>query len=218
VINNTIVRWFVSLVFGTVTTLGIFWFMNYMISSTDNNVVTNSIYKTIDFVALKQNIREPDIKKELPPEPVEQKDPPKVPNEVQESKTASTVQAPVAPQLATPSLSGNMAMAGGGAPKILGVMKTPKIDSALTPMVQIKPAYPDRAKRMGVEGYVKVRLNVDATGHVVSIQVIESKPKGVFERSVKRTLKRWKFRPKTVNGKAVAQSGELRLNFKLQDN
>ena len=193
--------------------------MHYMINSNDgDDMIQEHIYKTIDFVALKQDIKEPDIKKELPPEPMEQKNPPKVPNEVQESKSISATPTPIAPQLATPSLSGNMAMPGAGAPKMLGGMKTPKIDSALTPMVQIKPAYPSRAKRMGIEGYVKVRLNVDATGHVVAIHILESKPKGVFDRSVKRTLRRWKFRPKTVNGKAVAQSGELRLNFKLQDN
>lgn len=215
-ISNSIARWFVSLASGTLTALSIFWFMNYMISSSNNNVVTNSIYKTIDFIALKRNIKEPDIKKELPPEPEEQKDPPKVPTMVQESKSVNNVQTPTPLNLDVPSLSGNMAMSGG-APKSLGQMKTPKMDSVLTPMVQIRPVYPSREKRMGVQGYVKVKLDVDETGHVVAIHILESKPKGAFDKAVKKALRRWKFRPKTINGKAVAQSGELKLDFKLSE-
>lgn len=215
-ISNAIARWSISLVFGTLTTLIIFWFMNYMINSNDNKAVQNSIYKTIDFIALKRDLREPEVKKELPPEPMEQKDPPKIPDMVQESKSSNDLEAPTPLNLDMPSLSGNIGV-GGGAPKVLGKMPTPKINSALTPMVQIKPVYPSREKRMGIEGYVKVKLDVDATGHVRAIHILESKPKGAFDKSAKKALKRWRFRPKTVDGKPVAQSGELTLDFKLGD-
>ena len=90
-----------------------------------------------------------------------------------------------------------------------------KMDSVLTPMVQIKPLYPSRAKRMGTQGYVKVELNVDASGYVTNIKIIKSVPQGVFDRSVKKALRKWKFRPKTIDGKAVAQVGVLTLNFDL---
>jgi len=185
-----------------------------MINFKESKVAKNSIYKVIDFVALKQNIREPEIKKELPPEPVKQKSPPKISNMAQENKDTNPLQTPTSLHLGMPSLSKDIGIVGT-APKVLGQMQTPKIDSTLAPIVQIKPVYPLRAKRMGVEGYVKVKLDVDATGHVVSIHILESHPKGAFDKSVKRALRRWKFRPKTINGKAVAQSGELTLDFKL---
>lgn len=213
-ISNATLRWLISLILGVFTTLIIFWFMNYMINSNERNIASNSVYKMIDFVSLKRNVREPDMKKELPPEPVEQKDPPKIPNTIKENKSVNDLQTPTPLNLNMPSLLGDMGVASG-APKVLSAMKTPKMDSVLTPMVQIKPIYPSREKRMGVEGYVKVKLDVDATGYVVGVKILESKPKGAFDKSVIRAVKKWKFRPKTVDGKAVAQSGELTLNFKL---
>jgi len=214
VIQNSFLRWTISLFLGILTTLISFFFMNYMINSDDNRVGQSSVYKLIDFVSLSKEIEEPEIKKELPPEPQKQKEPPKVPSKVQKSQKNDEVhnQAPV--NLDMPTLSGNI-KSSMGSPKILAPMKTVKIDSALTPMVQIRPTYPSREKRMGVEGYVKARLEVDATGRVISVQIVESKPKGAFDKSVKKALKKWKFRPKTVDGKAVPQTGELRLNFKL---
>ena len=90
-----------------------------------------------------------------------------------------------------------------------------KMDSVLTPMVQMKPLYPSKAKRMGTEGYVTVELDVDATGRVTAMKVIKSVPQGVFDKSVKKALRKWKFRPKSVDGKAVSQKGVLTLKFNL---
>ena len=177
----------------------------------------SSTYKIIDFVQLKQQALDPEVKKELPPEPKKEEVPPKLPNKVVQSKSTQDMQDQTPLNLDIPNLNSG-AKIGNGVPKGLASMQMAKMDSALTPMVQIKPVYPSSARRMKIEGYVKVELNVDATGRVLSTKILKSEPEGVFDKSVKKAIRRWKFRPKTVNGVAVEQTGVLTLNFKLGNN
>ena len=213
-IQSRILRWLISLFFGIVITFLLFSFMNYMIRSDDNKILDSQIYKVIDFIQPSKENSVPELKKELPPEPKPPKTPPKLQKEAQESKSDDTMASPIPLNIDMPNLGGDMKFSNG-APKILAPIKMAKMDSVLTPMVQIKPLYPSRAKRMGVEGYVKVELNVDSTGHVTNIEILKSVPKGVFDKSVKKALRKWKFRPKSVDGRAVSQKGVLTLNFNL---
>ncbi|MDF1880025.1 TonB family protein [Sulfurimonas sp. MAG313] len=160
--------------------------MNYMISNNDNKLIEGSTYKIIDFVQLQQKELDPEVKKELPPEPKKEEVPPKLLNKVVQSKSTQDMQEQTPLNLDIPSLSSGAAL-GNGAPRGLASMKMAKMDSALTPMVQIKPAYPSRAKRMKIEGYVTVQLNVDATGRVLSTKILKSVPKGIFDKSVKKS-------------------------------
>ena len=169
----------------------------------------------IDFVQMHQQSLDPEIKKELPPEPEKPKTPPKISNQVEaQSETTPQDQTPL--NIDMPNLGDGMRVSKGS-PKILSPIKIAKMDSVLTPMMQIKPMYPSRAKRMGVEGFVTAELQVDETGVVTDIKIIKSVPDGVFDRAVTRALRRWKFRPKTVDGKPVTQKGVLTLNFSLGD-
>jgi len=188
--------------------------MNYMISSNSNKLIEPEIYKVIDFIKVTKNNTVPEVDKELPPEPVLEKEPPKIQTESQDRENDNVEDSPPL-TMTIPTLESSGMKFTKGAPKILKPMKMVKMDSALTPMVRIKPLYPSRAKRMGTEGYVKVELDVNAEGYVVNIKILESVPNGVFDKSVKKALRKWKFRPKTVNGIAIAQKGVLTLNFKL---
>lgn len=201
---------------GILLTLMMFWFMNFMINSDENRLIDSSVYKMIDFVETKSKVAEPEIKKELPPEPKEEKEPPKVPDKVVESESSEDIQEDTPLNMDIPSLDAGMKM-GKGMANGFASMKMAKIDSALTPMVQVQPVYPSRATRMRQEGYVKAELKVDATGRVLWVKILKSEPDGVFEKSAKKALKRWKFRPKTVDGKAIPQTGVITLNYKLGD-
>lgn len=187
--------------------------MEMMIHSDENKALSSEIYKVIDFIQPHKQESIPEVKKELPPEPKPPKEPPKLPSESQKNKS-DVMQDAVPLNIDMPNLGSGMKFSNG-APKILAPVKVAKMDSVLTPMVQIKPLYPSRAKRMGIEGYVKVELDVDATGHVTSIRILESVPKGTFDKSVKKSVRKWKFRPKSVDGIAVSQKGVLTLKFSL---
>jgi periplasmic protein TonB len=89
-------------------------------------------------------------------------------------------------------------------------------DMGLIPLVTIPPRYPKKAKRLKKEGYVKVLLQISAHGLVRSAKVIESKPKGFFEKEALRAVKKYKFKAKVINGKAVPNEGIQRIDFVLK--
>jgi len=90
-------------------------------------------------------------------------------------------------------------------------------DGNVLPLVQIKPRYPRQAKSRGIEGWVKLKINISKDGKIYKAYVIGAKPRGVFEREALRAVKRWKFKPSIVNGVAVENSSVQVINFKLED-
>lgn len=213
-ISNSFFRWGISTIAGTLFTLVLFFSMQKMIDVDGKTIAQDEIYKVIDFVQTQQQENKPEKIKELPPEPKEQKTPPKTQMATSQEQDNNIPQ-PQMMQLALPDL-GAIDTSGVQKPNLLASMKVAKLDSELIPIVQVQPIYPKNAKRIGLEGYVKVALKVDATGAIQEIKIVEASPQGVFEKSVKKALRRWKFRPKTVDGRAVAQTGVLTLTFKLE--
>ena len=61
-----------------------------------------------------------------------------------------------------------------------------------------------------------MRFTIDATGRPKDIEVIDAKPKRMFEREAIRALKKSKYQPKVENGVAVERFGQTRrVEFKL---
>lgn len=80
----------------------------------------------------------------------------------------------------------------------------------------ISPKYPVKAVKRGIEGYVKMSFTVNEEGLPININIVKSKPKGVFEKVAVDALKYWKFQRLEVNGIPQAQKGITKvLTFKL---
>ncbi|HKI48649.1 MAG TPA: energy transducer TonB, partial [Desulfobacteria bacterium] len=90
-----------------------------------------------------------------------------------------------------------------------------EVDSKPGILGQALPPYPHRARRRGVEGWVKVRFLITADGRVRSLSVLQDSPKGVFVKTVLNTVPRWRFRPAKKNGRPVDVWVEQTINFKL---
>jgi TonB family protein len=59
---------------------------------------------------------------------------------------------------------------------------------------RVEPDFPREAIRDGHEsGVVKVRMDVDAEGNVTRVEILESRPRRVFDRAVSSALAQWKF-------------------------
>ena len=91
-------------------------------------------------------------------------------------------------------------------------------DADVLPIVKVPPQYPRRATQRGIEGWVLVEFTITATGAVINPMVIDADPPGIFNRSAMRTIVKWKYKPRILNGKAVARPGVQHLiTFELED-
>ncbi len=87
----------------------------------------------------------------------------------------------------------------------------------LQQMFMIQPMYPPQAARNKIEGWVEVEFTVTALGTVTNAKIINSKPRRVFDAATLRALRKSKFKPLMVDGKAHAQKAVQIIEFKLQD-
>lgn len=62
------------------------------------------------------------------------------------------------------------------------------------------PNYPSQSYRTGRQGWVIMRLDVDATGQTTNVAVERSVPDGLFDGSAKKAVKAWTFQPPANGG------------------
>ena len=85
------------------------------------------------------------------------------------------------------------------------------------PLAMVQPTYPRRAAAQGIEGYVDIGFDVQASGMTHNIHVLAAQPPGVFEREAKKAVKKWRFSPAYEKGKAVASAGFVhRIVFEME--
>ncbi len=92
----------------------------------------------------------------------------------------------------------------------------PKVETDVVPTYRSKPKYPPRAMRAGVKGIVTVEFTITTKGKVTEPVIIKSNPPRIFDKSVLKAIKRWKFKPKLVDGKPVERRArqDIKFNFK----
>ena len=86
----------------------------------------------------------------------------------------------------------------------------------LFPLHTPAPLYPRRARKRGIEGWVKAGFTIKPDGSVSGIQILESEPTGIFDSITRRTVSKWKFKPQLLNGKPAAREVEKTIRFNLQ--
>ena len=57
------------------------------------------------------------------------------------------------------------------------------------------PDYPKRAFQRGLQGWTIVRLDVNAVGETENVYIERSVPEGPFDKSSRRAVEAWRFRP-----------------------
>lgn len=73
----------------------------------------------------------------------------------------------------------------------------------MIPFIKIAPQYPQNAAAKGIEGYVDVMFDVTALGTTENIRIIAYVPSSVFNKSVVKAIKGWKYKPNVVDGVPV---------------
>jgi len=193
---------------GAVITFGLFFIMATLISSSQKPPEESPPAPIIDIV-----MNEPDsalqTRTRVPPPPPP---PPQQPPKVQ----------PAEPDAAEPDGDMSFNMPGvdlGGASIDIGGPGSLQRDGEATPIVRIEPRYPIQAARDGKEGWVRLSFTINEVGGVENVEVIEAEPRRIFDREAKRALRKWKYKPKIVDGKPVKQTGmKVQLDFKMEGN
>ena len=125
---------------------------------------------------------------EPPVRPVEQQLPPPVnrvaPPEVDTSGGSMNLGGPV--DIVKPPIKGTFGVGG-----------------QMVPFIRIAPQYPAAAASKGVEGYVDVMFDVTELGSTDNIRIVGYVPSAVFNKSVIKAVKGWKYKPNQVEGVAV---------------
>ncbi|MCG8549487.1 MAG: energy transducer TonB [Desulfobacterales bacterium] len=98
-----------------------------------------------------------------------------------------------------------------------GLFSASELDMPLQALVRTPASYPLRARKRGIEGWVKVAFIVTREGRVRDIKVVAAEPKGVFESSVTRSVSRYRFKPGTVDGSAVEVRVMTTIRFKMEE-
>ncbi len=186
----------------------VFWVMQWMISPAEGNNNRTDEVAMVDFIrSLKDSDSE--NKQRNAKEPPK----PKMPPVLNTPKVQQT--SPQNLALSMPNIQSSLSNFKGDA---MGSMLAGYGvgDSDVIPLVQVEPRYPAQAKSRKIEGYVIVRLKISKEGSVEDVEPIDSNPKGVFEREVIRAAYRYRFKPKLVDGKPVAQEATKTFEFSLE--
>ena len=108
-----------------------------------------------------------------------------------------------------------------GAPKskggVDGVFTLKEVDNIPKALKSARPVYPEYAKNMRIEGFVKVRFIVDKNGNTTCHKIVKATPSKVFENAALKAVEQWKFQPALKDGEKVQVAMVVKLNFKLDE-
>lgn len=201
-------RLFIALPFAAAIALSLFTFMAWMVDNGHQRAADNEPPLVFDVVMVEEE-REAQRRQRSVPEKPKTPQPP----------AATTLKTNVA-QTATPPMPAMPDLSLQGVNQGLAINLPQFSDfgsnQQAMPLYRVEPRYPARALKKGAEGYVLMSFTIDKTGRPTDITVVEAKPRRLFEREAKRALKKWKYQPKVVDGRAIAQIGQtVKLEFKI---
>jgi len=203
------IRLFLALPLAGALGLALFSFMAWMVDNGHQRSPDESETLSFNMVMVEQE-QEVQRRQRAVPEKPEMPEPPP---EAQRSQSQAEV-TPLNSMSSLPSLDLNTSIDG------LAINAPTFSDfgsnQQAMPLYRVEPRYPAKALKRGAEGFVIMSFTIDETGRPVDIKVTDANPRRMFEREAMRALKNWKYQPKVVDGKAIAQVGQtVKLEFKL---
>ena len=89
-------------------------------------------------------------------------------------------------------------------------------EAATPPIARAKtmPAYPEDARRQGIEALVVVKFTVTEDGRVENPTVVKGHP--MFDDVVLASVREWTFEPATLDGHAVRMTRMVKIPFRLK--
>jgi protein TonB len=201
--NRNLIRLAIGSVLAVPVAGGLFFIMQYLIASADLNIDDTKQRRLAD---IHMPIREisTNLAEAKPDKPDEPEEPP--------------------PDLATPDIDMdmnldaiNMAPAATMQVSIIGTGGMSASDGEYLPIVKVAPIYPRRAQTRGIEGYCIIEYTVTKTGSISDPVAIDCQPSGIFERASLKASLKFKYKPRVVDGEAIAVAGvQNKFTYELE--
>jgi protein TonB len=83
------------------------------------------------------------------------------------------------------------------------------------PLARIQPEYPAQAFRAREEGTVVVRVDIDASGTPTNADIARRSGSRELDRAAVDAVRKWQFKPALRDGKAIASTVEVPVEFRL---
>ena len=77
------------------------------------------------------------------------------------------------------------------------------------------PRYPDSARKDRLDDVLVVRYVIGTNGRVTDVSIIEHAKNPLFEAPTLDVIRRWRFRPMMVNGKAIEVVHEVEIAYQF---
>ena len=189
-----------------VVTVVIFLIIQSLITRNSNLDLENRPQNYIEFIRIKQDDNLEQRTRTLPEKPPQPKRPPQPEVEIDDTKPPPMQNLDIdIPDFDVPTdfkgaFLGDISNLGSGT-------------SQLIPLVKVAPRCPPEAALAGINGEVLLNLLVNSSGRVEQIRLVRANPPRVFNREATKAVRRWQFKPKTIDGVAVDQIGELLVEF-----
>ena len=204
-VKRRVGRYFVALAIGSFAALSLLWVMQFLIATGQAAITEALDARFVDFVRVKreETVERKEEKPERPPEVDDQ--PPDLPQQDMDNSDFDSAVAVSAPN---PNLD-------VGLDSELGDFSLAEGD--YLPIVKVAPMYPRRAQSRGLEGYCDLQFTVTPLGTTADVSVIEC-TSSLFERASVQALLKFKYKPRVVNGTAIAVPGlRHRITFQIED-
>lgn len=190
-----------AMVVGGACALALAWFMDYLIRTSDMSLDESRQTHMLEFVRVKRQ-ETVERKNRTPPRP-ELQDTPEVPPMPQDAFDAGASQLAVSAMPADAGLNVERGGIGFGTG-----------EGDYLPIVKVAPIFPQRALMQGIFGECLVEYTVTAAGTTRDIRVIEDRcTSRIFHRSSVEAAKRFKYKPRVIDGVAVEVEGVLNMFY-----
>lgn len=195
-------RYAFSIALGAVVTFGLLFIMQLLIATGQDAITVTQNFRLGDFVRVERS-EVIETKKDKPEKPPEPELPPDLPS----PDMSNNLDNSLAVSLSAPSINASVNVGRIG----FGVS-----DGEYLPIVKVAPVYPSRALSRGVEGYVIVEFTVTPAGTVRDVTVVES-TSSLFERAAVEAAKKFKYKPRVIDGVPVEVTGvRNKITFEIQ--
>lgn len=168
-------------------------------------------------------ISAPEKKEQPKPEPPKPKAPPEKSKKAAPQEPALKTLATESPTKAAPekpTQGQGQTQASTNAPTNPGVQGPTNVDINQL-IILYKPDtevfYPSFSKRIGEEGNVEMRIQIDEGGNVQNVQVVQSSGSPRLDKAASELAARVRFKPHTQNGVPIKVTAKIGVKFKLKD-